>query len=423
LAYPANYLEHEHAGKVLSTAHHQKGGEVLDLTLRGEYLYAACGPDGFVVYDVANIHNKGYSDPVSTAPVSPLGQRAYVRTPYATAVALPSTLAIDPARQRLPENEEQPIHLSYAFVYVADREEGLVIVNVATLVDGNPENNFLKKDVVYNPEALFTGATHVCFAGHRLYLTSPRGLFVVDVDDPLHPKLIGRAEGDALKNPRAVAIQFRYAFISDDEGLKVYDITEPNRPRPIAGPVVPLRAAGRPYLARTYAYVPNGAEGLAIVDIENPEQPRLDQMFTAEGQLNDVRAVQVGAVNASTFALVADGRNGFRVLQIISPENVPGYMGFSPRPAPELVAAFPTSSPAVAISRGLDRDRVVDETGHQTVVFGRRGARPFNVQEMARFYRPSSTNAAQPVYTVEDVLVRGGELKTRSGRLLSPTIK
>ena len=46
---------------------------------------------------------------------------------------------------RLPENEEQPIDLFYAFVYVSDREEGLVIVNVATLVDGNPDNNFLKE--------------------------------------------------------------------------------------------------------------------------------------------------------------------------------------------------------------------------------------------------------------------------------------
>ena len=47
-------------------------------------------------------------------------------TKYATSVALPSTLALDPARVRLPENEEQPIDLFYAFVYVTDREEGLV---------------------------------------------------------------------------------------------------------------------------------------------------------------------------------------------------------------------------------------------------------------------------------------------------------
>ena len=54
-------------------------GSVLDVQLRGEYLYAACGPDGFIAYDVANIDNKGFSERIITAPVSPLGQRLYVQ--------------------------------------------------------------------------------------------------------------------------------------------------------------------------------------------------------------------------------------------------------------------------------------------------------------------------------------------------------
>ncbi|NJK91473.1 MAG: hypothetical protein HC904_06395 [Blastochloris sp.] len=32
----------------------------------------------------------------------------------------------------------------------------------------------------------------------------------------------------------------------------------------------------------------------------------------------------------------------------------------------------------------------MDETGNQTVVFGRRGARPFHLDEMAAFYRHGS---------------------------------
>ena len=56
-----------------------------------------------------------------TAPVSPLGQKFYVKTKYAQAIASPSTLAVDPVRVRWPENEEQPIHLMYGFLYVADK--------------------------------------------------------------------------------------------------------------------------------------------------------------------------------------------------------------------------------------------------------------------------------------------------------------
>jgi hypothetical protein len=150
---------------------------------------------------------------------------------------------------------------------------------------------------------------------------------------------------------------------------------------------VPLRHAKKLYVARTYAYVANGPEGLAIVDVENPEQPKLDQMFTADGALNDVHAVQIGSVAASMYAMVADGKNGLRVLQMISPDREPNSYGFTPRPKPLLIATYPTKHPALAVSRGLDRDRVVDETGGQTVVFGRRGSRPFHVDEMQKFLR------------------------------------
>ena len=426
IAYPDNYRKHVERHSELETAYEHSGKDIQDLTLRGEYLYTANGPGGFEVFDVANIDQKGFSERIVTAPFSPLGQRTYVHTPYATSVALPSTLALDPARERLPENEEQPIDMFYAYVYVSDREEGLVIVNVATLVDGNPDNNFLKKDVSFNPDGLLSGATFVAAAGHRLYLTSPRGLFIIDVSDPMNPRLAGQLAGGFLRNPRCISIQFRFGFITDDDGLKIVDLTDPIGPIPKA--TLPLANAGRLYVARTYAYVANGPEGIAIVDVENPERPSLDQMFNAGGALNDTRAVQIGSVSASQFALVADGKNGFRVVQLISPDTVPGAQGFSPRPNPKLIATYHTHGEAIAVSRGLDRDRVVDETGGQTVVFGRRGSRPFHLDEMRRFYLRSSFVDAkdfditrrEELYRVEDVGVSGGVLMTKSGAALTP---
>ena len=449
LAYPDNYRKHTEANQgELKEAHHHHAREILDLTLRGEYLYTANGSDGFEVFDVANIDNKGFSERIVTAPVSPLGQRTYVRTKYATSVTLPSTLGIDPLRQKMPrtmkaertpgeeievytDNEEQPIHPIYAFVYITDLHEGLVIQQVGTLVDGNPDNNFLDKEptVRFNPEGKLTGAMHSYVAGTNLYVVGERGLVVVSIADPLKPVVVGELNGGKaakpvstetdgvslprlLRNPRHIAVQFRYAFISDDDGLKVVEISNPSQPRLVPGAVVPLKQAGRLYVARTYAYVPNGAEGLAIIDIENPEKPKLEQMFNADGALNDTRAVQVGSVNASMFALVADGRNGLRVLQVISPDTVPGHMGFSPRPNPKLIATYKTHGEAVAVSRGLDRDRVVDETGNQTVVFGRRGSRPFNFDEMQKFVR----HADGTPYSVEDISNASRELQTKSGR-------
>ena len=144
-----------------------------------------------------------------------------------------------------------------------------------------------------------------------------------------------------------------------------------------------------------------GKEGLAIIDVERPEAPKLYQTYTAEGKLNDARDVIVGTTNASLFAYVADGANGLKVLQLTSPEIQPKFYGFSPDPKPTLIAWRGTATPALALSKGLDRDRAVDETGGQIAVFGRIGARPFTGDEMKKFYRrPDGT-----VWTVTDEIL------------------
>ena len=175
--------------------------------------------DGFEVFDVANIDQKGFSERIVSAPVSPLGQRTWVRTKYATSVTLPSTLGIDPLRihkhgnEKHPQfgeiytdNEEQPVSLNYAFVFITDREEGLVTATVGTLVDGNPDNNFLDKEKVirFNPDNKLRGAMHSFMAGNHLYVVAERGLFVISLANPLEPKLVGELGG--FKHPRAVGV-------------------------------------------------------------------------------------------------------------------------------------------------------------------------------------------------------------------------
>jgi hypothetical protein len=421
IAYPRNFAEHVKGGRVLREADHHNsfdllGGHVVqDLTLRGEYLYTAAGKGGLEVDDVAEIDQKGFSEKTVSSPVSPLGQRTYVRTPYATSVALPSTLENDPKRRHNPVNEEQPIHPLYGYVYVTDLKEGLVIVDTTCLFDGDPQNNFLHKDAVFNPDGKLNGAMKAFVAGRYLYVACPRGIEVVDIDDPLHPKLAGEYSGAFVQNPVDLSVQFQYLFVSDAQGLKVLDIANPTRPVPVSHAVVGLKSPHRLYVARDYVYVANGSDGLAIIDIEKPEQPRLVQMFNADGQMNDARAVQIGSISASMFALVADGKNGLRVVQLISPDTVPEAEGFDPKPSPHLIATYPVKDGvAMAVSRGLDRDRVVDESGNQTVVFGRRGSRPFHLDEMAKFLQHQDGD----FFRVNDVVERDGLLQTSTGEKL-----
>ena len=73
---------------------------------------------------------------------------------------------------------------------------------------------------------------------------------------------------------------------------------------------MPLDEANAIYLARTYAYVAGGRRGLVILDIEKPELPRIDQVFDADGCINDLHDVKLGITYASEFAYLADGRTG-----------------------------------------------------------------------------------------------------------------
>ena len=401
LAYPEEFARHGKSGKQLHTSYGHEG-EVLSLQQRGEYLYTANGKQGVRIYDIAQVDNKGFSERMTSAPVSPLGQRFYVKTKDAAWIASPSTLAVDPARRRDPVNEEQPIHPLYAYLYVADRQEGLILItgkgsgklgNAATLLDGDPRNNFLERAVTFNPDGALNGANYVVTAGTYAYVSAEKGVVVVDIDKPSQPKIVSII---SLKQPKTIAVQFRYAFICDAEGLATVDISDPRKP--VVKHTVPLTQANDVYVARTYAYVAAGSQGLAIIDVERPEQPGAPRFFS-EGGINDARVVRVGMTNASLFAYVADGKNGLRVLQLTSPVKTPGNFGFSPEPKPELIATFKTRGPAVALSKGLDRDRAADESGNQLAVFGRRGSRPFNREEMERLYL---YGAGGKPYTVTD---------------------
>jgi len=373
---------------------------------RGEYMFVAEGHGGFRVFDVASIANKGFSEHIVSAPVSPLGQNTHVASANATCIALPTDQPIAPQRnERMAEtmvpgpngtqvslreaNQEQAFHAIYHYAVVTDSVEGMYLVNVDTLADGDPRNNFLRRAVTWNENHVLDGARHVTLAGNYAYIAAAAGLIVVDLEDPLHPRYVTTLP---LRDARASALQFRYLWVTDAEGLKLFDVTHLDNPVPVPAATVPLQDARRIYIARTYAYVAAKAQGLAIINVTNPERPGTPMFVTLDGRMNDVEDVVVASTNASAFAYVADGRNGMKVLQLTSFANSNTVYGFSPQPQPELIAWARTPSPALAVAKGLDRDRAVDETGGQIAIFGRLGSRPFNRQEMERLFLNSRAN-------------------------------
>ena len=401
-AYPDWYKDHQDRKRELDESYsHTAKGAASCIQLRGEYVYVAEGEGGFNVYDAASIANKGFGQRLITAPFSPLGHDTRVESENATCMALASTQPVHPPRNEGElmriANQEQPFHPIYNYAVITDSVEGLILVDVNTLNDGEPRNNFLERAVTWNEGGVLTGARHITLAGYNAYVTTEDSLVVVDLNDPLKPKAVRRI---ALNDPRATAVQFRYLFVTDAEGLKVFDATDPTKLSVIPGAMVPLKNAQRLYIARTYAYVAAGEEGLAIINVKKPVEPELYQMFNGEGQIRDARDVIVASTNASLYAYVADGKHGLKVVQLTAPDTQPRYYGFSPEPKPELIAWRQTDYPALALSKGLDRDRGVDETGGQIAVFGRLGSRPFTLDEMQKLYL---NKQGDPYYVTDTV--------------------
>ena len=57
----------------------------------------------------------------------------------------------------------------------------------STTLDGNPVNNFLKKEVCFNPDGILYDAKHIQIVGHYAYVSCAAGLVVIDIDDPKKP--------------------------------------------------------------------------------------------------------------------------------------------------------------------------------------------------------------------------------------------
>src|SRR6202040_1655146 len=114
---------------------------------------------------------------------------------------------------------------------------------VGTLLVGNPANNFLKRAVTFNPGGVLTGARRITIAGTFAYILTDKALVVVDLTNPLAPRVTANIGAPALNAPRGIAVQFRYAFLVDRDGLKVLDVTDLAQPRPIGGALISFEDA------------------------------------------------------------------------------------------------------------------------------------------------------------------------------------
>ncbi len=149
---------------------------------------------------------------------------------------------------------------------------------------------------------------NVDFYSDVAYLsTGWKGINIVDINDPLLPKLIGSV-GNRYSNN--VTVKDNYLYISSGwEGLEIYDISNPLIPDKIG---IGLSIAGS-YIHDVaidefnHAFVASkGGVGLQIFDISNA----LDPVILGWVDIGEVNAIEV----TSDYLLIANGSQGLSIL-------------------------------------------------------------------------------------------------------------
>lgn len=130
---------------------------------------------------------------------------------------------------------------------------------------------------------------------------------------PGGPILAGRASSP-LANYFGIEVSGNYAYVAgQDEGLIIFDISDPRRPVQSAR----LSTLGRTYkvfLDGNRAYIADGSYGMRLVDITNPANPVLISHFYSADTVFDITA-------SSAYAYLAEWNSGLEIVDMSDPAN------------------------------------------------------------------------------------------------------
>ena len=183
---------------------------------------------------------------------------------------------------------------SDGLLYVADGNRGIKVINVASPTRPT-EIAFVRTEY----------ATNIRVSDGYIYLADGDGGFRIYDADPGSLELISTTD---TANTRGVDIQDGVAYVVGSEGLFILDITTPSEPRRLGlyrtGYAEEVTVEGR------LAFVAEGFNGLTIVDIAKPSDP-----YVVSRSTNKYAA---GIAVAGKYAYLVDTA-GLKIVEILIP--------------------------------------------------------------------------------------------------------
>lgn len=195
-----------------------------------------------------------------------------------------------------------------AMLYIACKNNGLWVVDVS-----DPENPF--KTGAYLPKSATAEVNGVFVDGDRAYIAGGvDGLLVLNVADASNPIFLSQSRlpgGFGISYAVDVVTSANYGYVADlYTGIHVVDVTDPSKPSYKKG--IALPGAHDLDLSGNYLYATLEGNGMAITNITNPLEPKVDSLYAPEGVETAVRV-------ADAFAYIGYGVDGLRVVNVTDP--------------------------------------------------------------------------------------------------------
>jgi hypothetical protein len=132
-----------------------------------------------------------------------------------------------------------------------------------------------------------TGTDAMALDGDRLVLARAHGLDVLDVSDPVLPRLVGSC-ALPFSSPFAVAIAGDQAYVTGSgDTVSIVDIEDPPAPRPVGLFSAPDAILWGVAVEGDRAYVTE-SHGLLVIDVSDPTAPVLLASLDLPGETRDV---------------------------------------------------------------------------------------------------------------------------------------
>jgi len=300
-----------------------------DITINGYLAYVADYLEGIKIIDITNPAEssvKGSLDTSAAVGIAVSGGYAYVADSSSNLkimdVQSPANATGASVVATCPTTQGNGVTVYGDYAYIADGAGGLQIIDISSPseVDESSVVGTCAWDLPYTPDA-----KDVLVLGDYAYVADRNsGVVIIDISDPesvTNDSFITTCKTGNVENNYAydIVIQGDYAFVSDyGVELAIVDVSDPESVTDgslVATCETETGYGTRLSLEGDYAFVGRAFGGIVAVDVSDPES--VDPFESVEEECTDVYVYDI--VTRGSWAFVPDGGDGLAVVDISNP--------------------------------------------------------------------------------------------------------